>query len=82
MWHLFILVTTYVKNGFYSQYVIVFLEAYLILVLIKEWYWNNVYFQYSAEFGFTKLETWDFTSVAVFTINWKQPQQFLSVTPS
>jgi len=69
------------QEWFYSWYLIVFLEAFHILVLIKEWYWNTVYFQYSAKLGLTILEAWDFTSAAASTINWKQPQQFLSVTP-
>jgi hypothetical protein len=60
---------------------LVFLEAFHILMLIKEWYWNTVYFQYSAKLGLTELEAWHFTSAAVSAINWKQPQQFLSVTP-
>jgi len=32
--------------------------------------------------GLTKLEAWNFTSAAVSTINWKQPHQFLRITPS
>ena len=39
------------QEWFYSQYVIVFLEAFHILVLIKELYWNTVYFQYCAKLG-------------------------------
>jgi len=53
-----------------------------LLMLIKEWYWNTVYFQYSAKMGLTKLEAWNFISAAVSTINWKQPHQFLSITSS